>query len=69
MGRMLTWWALAGLLGLDEIDDASFIGVEAADLRWLLWDPGDQIGGWGFHLAAEDPSDGLAWAVSAVDAV
>lgn len=69
VGRMLAWWALAGLLGLDEIEDPTALGEEAAELEWLLWDPGDQIGGWGFHLAVADPVDGLAWAVSAADAV
>jgi len=44
-------------------------GTEAAKLRWILWEPGDQIGGWAFHLAVEDPDDGLSWAVSAVDAI
>ncbi len=69
VGRMKAWWALAALLGLDEIEDPATFGSEAATLRWLRWDPGDQVGGWGFHLAVEDPEDGLAWAVSAVDAV
>jgi hypothetical protein len=69
VGRMLAWWALAGVLGIEEIDDPDFLGEEAAALRWVLWDPGDQIGGWGFHLAIEHPDDGLSWAVSAVDAV
>lgn len=69
VGRMLAWWALAGVLGLDEIDDPDLLGEEAASLRWILWDPGDQIGGWGFYLAIEDRDDGLAWAVSATDAI
>jgi len=69
VGRMLAWWALAGLLGLEDIDNPDLLGDEAAGLRWLLWDPGDQIGGWGFYLAVEDRDDGLAWAVSASDAV
>ncbi len=69
VGRMHTWWALAALLGLEDIDDTTALGEGAAELRWLRWDPGDQIGGWGFHLAVEDPEDGLAWAMSAVDAV
>lgn len=69
VGRMQAWWALAALLGFDDIDDPGEMGAEAAGLRWWRWDPGDQVGGWGFHLAIEDPGDGLAWAVSAVDAV
>ncbi len=69
VGRMLAWWAVAAVLGIDDISDAADLGEEAADLKWRLWDPGDQIGGWALHLAVEDPIDGLAWAVSAVDAV
>jgi hypothetical protein len=69
IGRMQAWWTLAALLGFDDIDETDELGAEASNLRWLRWDPGDQIGGWGFHLAVEDPGDGLAWAVSAVDAV
>ncbi len=69
VGRMLTWWVLAGLLGFDDIDDPDAIGEEASGLRWVLWDPGDQIGGWGLHLAVEDAVDGMAWAVSCADAV
>jgi hypothetical protein len=68
VGRMLAWWALAATLGFDDVDDPDALGEEAQSLRWVLWDPGDQVGGWGFHLAVEDPEDGLAWAVSAVDA-
>ncbi|MDX2344900.1 MAG: DUF6183 family protein [Acidimicrobiia bacterium] len=69
IGRMQAWWTLAALLGFDDIDETDELGAEASKLRWLRWDPGDQIGGWGFHLAIEDPGDGLAWAVSAVDAL
>jgi hypothetical protein len=69
VGRMLAWWALAALLGYDDIDDPAALGEEGASLRWFLWDPGDQIGGWAFHLAVADPEDGLAWAVSCADAM
>jgi len=69
VGRMHAWWALAALLGKDEIDDPDELGSGLGELRWWRWDPGDQIGGWAFHLAVEDREDGLAWAVSAVDAV
>ena len=69
VGRMHAWWALATLLGVDDIDDPDLLGAGAADLVWMRWDPGDQIGGWAFHLAVADPDDGLAWVVSAVDAI
>lgn len=69
VGRMLTWWAVAALLGFDEVEEPGVLGAEGNELLWWLWDPGDQVGGWRFHLAVEDPVDGCAWAVSAVDAV
>ncbi len=70
-GRAATWWALAVLLGMDEDwpVDPEGLGSAAAELRWLAWDPGDQTGGWALHLAVEDAREGIAWAVSAVDAV
>jgi len=70
VGRSLAWWALAALLGLDDGDPTpDELGEEGAGIGWYLWDPGDRIGGWGFHLAVEDPVDGLAFAISAVDAL
>ena len=66
---MHAWWTLAALLGLDDIDDPDLLGEGLDELRWFRWDPGDQIGGWAFHLAVADPADGLAWALSAVDAI
>jgi len=70
VGRALAWWALAVLSGLDDDwpIEATELGEAGGELRWYIWDPGDQVGGWHFHLAVEDPDDGLAWAVTAVDA-
>ena len=68
VGRSVAWWALLTLLDFDEPPTAlGSLGREGATLRWYRWDPGDQAGGWAFHLAIEDPDEGLAWAVSAVD--
>ena len=69
-GRAAAWWALASLLGLEDEWPVGpdRLGEEAATLRWCAWEPGDQSGGWAFHLAVEDPAEGLAWVVSAVDA-
>jgi len=68
-GRMLAWWVLATLLGFDEYPDDPSELAEAEELRWILWDPGDAVGGWALHLAVEDPDDGISWALSAVDMV
>jgi len=69
-GRAGAWWVLLEALGYDEPpDDLSVLGAEAEELRWVLWDPGDRIGGWNLHLGVEDPVDGISWILSAVDAV
>jgi hypothetical protein len=61
---------LLELLGYDDVPQvASVLGEEAAGLRWALWDPGDRIGGWNIHIGIEDPEDGVAWVLSAVDSV
>lgn len=70
VGRALAWWALATIAGVDEDwpIEPDELGDAAAGLRWWRWDPGDDIGGWAFHMAVEDPDDGIAWAISAADA-
>ena len=69
-GRALAWWVILEVLGYDEVpEDLDQLGREAAALRWVLWDPGDRVGGWNLHLGIEDPHDGLAWVLSAVDAI
>ncbi len=70
IGRAGAWWVLLDVLGFEELpEDLDVIGVEAARLRWVLWDPGDRIGGWNLHLGIEDSANGVAWVLSAVDAV
>ena len=68
-GRALTWWAVGQLLGYEDLPEDPDALAEGGDLNWYLWDPGDQVGGWSLHLAVEDPDDGVAWALSAVDMV
>ena len=69
IGRAAAWWTVSSLLGMEDDwpPDPAALAQEAAELRWFAWDPGDRVGGWNFHLAIEDPAEGLAWAVSAVD--
>lgn len=70
VGRAAAWWILLEILGHDDVpEDTSLLGEEAEGLRWVLWDPGDRVGGWNLHIGIEDPQDGVAWVLSAVDAV
>jgi len=67
-GRAGAWWVMLEALGYEEPpEDLSVLGEQAEELRWVLWDPGDRIGGWNLHLGIEDPEDGFAWILSAVD--
>lgn len=69
-GRAAAWWVLLELLGYSEVpDDVSALDEELADIRWVLWDPGDRVGGWNLHIGIQDPQDGLAWVLSAVDSL
>ena len=69
-GRAGAWWVMLEALGHDEVpEDLASVGDEAEELRWVLWDPGDRIGGWNLHIGIEDRDDGIAWVLSAVDAV
>lgn len=68
-GRVAGWWALTALAGLaDEWPvDPEELGDVATDLRYYRWDAGEPETGWVLRLAIEDPAEGLAWAVGAVD--
>ena len=68
-GRFEALWATAAITGL--LDDwpvpLDELGEAASELRWFVWQPDGPSLGWSLHLAVEDPAEGLAWAVSAVD--
>jgi hypothetical protein len=68
-GRLNAWWAVAALAGLEDQwpVDASELSAALAELRWFRWEPAGAQMGWRFHLAVEDPDEGLAWAVAAHD--
>ena len=68
-GRERAWWAVRALSGLEEDPvDADEVGLAVEELRWLLWSDGSPETGWNLRLAIEDASDGLAWAIAAIDA-
>jgi hypothetical protein len=68
-GRFSAWWAAAALTGLLEPwpPDPAELGEAIHELRWWRWDDRALTTGWWLGLAAEDPVDGLAWAVRATD--
>jgi hypothetical protein len=65
-GRFDAWWVLAVLSGTAD-DWPTDPGPAAEDLRWWRWTADDHVGGWECRIAAEDPLDGLAWALDAYD--
>lgn len=72
-GRFDAWWAAAALAGLDGVpapDDQGAIddfGAALASLRWFAWDAFEPPGGWRLQLAVDDPAEGIAWAITAID--
>ncbi len=68
-GRFDAWWAAATLTGVEWPPPPDELGEAIDELGWYLWSAGEPHTGWRLQLAVEDPDDGLAWAVSAHDAV
>jgi hypothetical protein len=66
-GRFAAWFAAAALTGLPWPPDPDELGAAIHELRWYRWAPAVAETGWVLRLAAEDPVDGLAWAVDATD--
>lgn len=70
VGRAASWWVLLELLGYTEVPEGvSTLDDELDEIRWVLWDPGDRVGGWNLHIGIQDSVDGLSWILSAVDSV
>jgi hypothetical protein len=69
-GRFGAWWTVAALAGLSDewpLESAE-LGQLAGEMRWYAWDAWEPETGWRFHLAVDDPSEGLAWAIASTDA-
>jgi hypothetical protein len=69
-GRSAAWWTAAVLTGTDDAwpDAHAELGEAVGELRWYVWSDLAPDTGWVARLAVEDPLDGLAWALMAVDA-
>ncbi len=70
-GRFGALWVLGAVA--DLLDDwpvpLAELGTVAGQLRWWWWDAHEPATGWQLQLAVEDPDEGVAWAISARDAV
>lgn len=70
-GRFGAWWLLAAFGDLlDEWPpDPDELGELANELRWYRWNAHEPDVGWTLQLAVEDPDEGVAWAITAVDTI
>ena len=68
-GRFGAWWFLASLGDLldDWPIDADELGELANELQWYRWNAYEPEVGWSLQLAIEDPANGVAWALTALD--
>lgn len=66
-GRYGVWFALATILDLDWPVDSSALGSGIDGLRFHWFDDGAPGTGWELRLVIEDPGEGLAWAIAAID--
>ena len=68
-GRFGAWWLLAALG--DLLDEwpvpTEELGALASELRWYRWNAFEPDVGWSLQLAIEDPTERVAWAITAQD--
>ena len=69
IGRFGAWWLLAALGDLvDEWPpDPAELGELAGQLEWSWWSANEPHLGWEVRLVVEDPVEGYAWSISALD--
>lgn len=67
-GRFNAWWVAHEMAGLEWPPGSDELGEAIQDLHWYLWTDGSPDTGWALRIAIESPAEGLAWALSAVDA-
>jgi len=68
-GRFGAWWLLAALGDLldDWPLDSDELANLAGELNWFRWNAYEPEIGWSLQLAITDPSEGVAWAITAGD--
>ena len=67
-GRAAAWWVVANLCDLPEPLEAAAVGEAADGLTWYWWTDLSPDTGWFLRIAAEDPKEGISWAIGAADA-
>jgi hypothetical protein len=67
-GRFAAWWTAHELVSLEWPPDPAQMGEAVATLCWFLWSDGTPNLGWSLSLAVESPIEGVAWALTALDA-
>ncbi len=68
VGRFDAWWVASAVTGYEWPPPHHELGEMVDELGWYLWSAGEPQTGWRLQLAVEDPSDRVAWAISAYDA-
>ena len=70
VGRSEAWWVATHLTGLNDGEPVhpDELGEAVSELRWAVWDAGEPDTGWALRIAVEDPAEGLAWVLAAIDA-
>jgi len=67
IGRFAAWWLGATLGDLEWPVDPHEMELAVGGMRWVLWEPPGFTGGWNACISVESPSEGIAWALEAVD--
>ena len=76
-GRFEAWWCATALAGLEDAGsgdsdwppEADELGEAIAELGWWRWEDNESPAGRFLGLAVDDPLDGIAWALAALERV
>ena len=67
LGRFMSWYGAALMIGLPWPVEPDVLGDALGALRWFRWDEGQAEKGWVLRIAVEHPEDGWAAAIAATD--